>query len=704
MSVSLGASPGSRDWPTSPNGPRSSARGFPIAHALTREEPTRPPSPLAAFLSPRRRRPRVPRSETRSSFRGETEIASFVPRAAFLYAHPNTPLLRVTAQNPARPLVCAPCTATALRARRWTLERLRGAHERARADLASALRRGEGARDEKNACPGDARDCERLRARLDARRSRLTELRASVAAARDDATRRAAANASRAAALRESSRRLEQRRAELFSLAGAFSERRRALATRAKAAEDAFAREACFALADLKTLVPVAAERPDPETARRASASKRGEKPLAGRASRLRKTPPPETAPEDGVPTAVRVCGFRAPDPGDVAEFRAEELSAGLGALLLFAETASRALGAARLARGDGAGSSRARVWVPASYFEEDGEDAEARCRAGARKLPLFLPRDVVEANGGGPDAAREADRDVIRTRVSLGARVAGTVAGIAATGATAAAALAANVADGARFASGGARDVAAASGGAQDPSDPAVLARHRAELYRAVATLHRHAGATCVELEHVLGDVRAPEKWGPFASLAFLVTEGSRRARDAREDARRAAEAAEAADLDADARGERARSNPFFDDEEDDEEEEVASTASEAAASRRRMGARPRGDASLLTSVFGGAFGRVPVLDGASRAKRGASRGGNASRDGAFGAATVADLAADGWDLVEHPVHGAENSRRRAFQSAKESAAAPVMLPPPPSAPEDVEHWTRAMYVDARK
>ena len=82
VSVSLGASPGSRDWPTSPNGPRSSARGFPIAHALTREEPTRPPSPLAAFLSPRRRRPRVPRSETRSSFRGETEIASFVPRAA----------------------------------------------------------------------------------------------------------------------------------------------------------------------------------------------------------------------------------------------------------------------------------------------------------------------------------------------------------------------------------------------------------------------------------------------------------------------------------------------------------------------------------------------------------------------------------------------------------------------------------------------
>jgi hypothetical protein len=42
---------------------------------------------------------------------------------------------------------------------------------------------------------------------------------------------------------------------------------------RARAAEDAFARETCFALADLKTLVPVAAERPDPETRRRRDAA-----------------------------------------------------------------------------------------------------------------------------------------------------------------------------------------------------------------------------------------------------------------------------------------------------------------------------------------------------------------------------------------------------------------------------------------------
>lgn len=34
-----------------------------------------------------------------------------------------------------------------------------------------------------------------------------------------------------------------------------------------------------------------------------------------------------------------------------------------------------------------------------------------------------------------------------------------------------------------------------------------------------------------------------------------------------------------------------------------------------------------------------------------------------------------------DGWDLVEHPT-----------------------FPPPPSQTEDVEHWTRAMIIDATK
>jgi hypothetical protein len=67
-----------------------------------------------------------------------------------------------------------------------------------------------------------------------------------------------------------------------------------------------------------------------------------------------------------------------------------------------------------------------------------------------------------------------------------------------------------------------------------------------------------------------------------------------------------------------------------------------------------------------------------------------------------AFGAASVAELAELGWDLVEHPARAA--SRRQSSQSGEKDATAPAMLPPPPSAPEDVEHWTRAMYVDARR
>lgn len=42
---------------------------------------------------------------------------------------------------------------------------------------------------------------------------------------------------------------------------------------------------------------------------------------------------------------------------------------------------------------------------------------------------------------------------------------------------------------------------------------------------------------------------------------------------------------------------------------------------------------------------------------------------------------ANLSESSVDGWDLVEHP-----------------------RLPPPPSHSEDVEHWTRAMFIDATK
>ena len=616
-------------------------------------------------------------------------------------------------------MVCAPCTATALRARRWTLERLRGAHERARADLASALRRGEAMR-KKN---GGFSEVELKRARLEERRSRLAALRKSVERARVDNATRAALNASRAAALREASKLLTQRRAELFSLAGLYPETRRALALRLKTAEDAFAKEACFSLASLKALVPVAAERPDPETGLRRVLSCRRDRPTSrGQSSRVtaafsqRRTFLREDGAtgdlhvnlslSDGAPTAVRVCGFRAPDPGDLAEFRAEELSAGLGALLLFTECASKIIGAARLARGDGAGSSNARVWVPDSYFEETKDEAS--------KLPLFLPRRVVEANGGGPGVCVETKTNAKATKKEkLGALVYGTVEKVTSTSATAAAQVLANT-----FVASAGLNTHTRAAPPPDPGDPAVLARHRAELHRALATLHRHAGATCVELEQTLGlGIRAPKKWGPFASLAFLVTEASRRARDAR-DAEREVQTKKSQSRDS-SRANAHERNPFRDDDDDDAFDDDADY--DGGFGSAPNGSEPRAKTtgrSLMTSVFGGAAVHGKRFQKHFRARVTHARETTVSGDGddaeerrggettceriAFGAASVAELAADGWDLVEHPARAA--SRRQSSQSGEKDAAAPAMLPPPPSAPEDVEHWTRAMYVDARR
>jgi len=120
------------------------------------------------------------------------------------------------------------------------------------------------------------------------------------------------------------------------------------------------------------------------------------------------------------------------------------------------------------------------------------------------------------------------------------------------------------------------------------------------------------------------------------------------------------------------------------------------------------------------MTSVFGGG-GTVGGVRRDVSASSGApaSKGGGASRARGAGGrrvetrksyaspsdASVADLAADGWDLVEHPARAAAGRCAEGLGlRAKKNADEPAMLPPPPSAPEDVEHWTRAMYVDARR
>jgi hypothetical protein len=229
------------------------------------------------------------------------------------------------------------------------------------------------------------------------------------------------------------------------------------------------------------------------------------------------------------------------------------------------------------------------------------------------------------------------------------------------------------------------------------------------------LATLHRHAGATCVELERVLGlGIRAPKKWGPFASLAFLVTEASRRARDARDAEREERVRQRSLESKAPPAHER---NPFRDDDDDAFDDDADYDGGFGSAPN---GSEPRAKTtgrSLMTSVFGGAAVHGKRFQKHFRARvtrarettTGDSDDAEERRGGettceriAFGAASVAELAELGWDLVEHPARAA--SRRQSSQSGEKDATAPAMLPPPPSAPEDVEHWTRAMYVDARR
>ena len=143
VSVSLGTLPRSpatgRRAPTSlgvpPVPPRPRTRGRARDPRDRRRcPPPSPPPPVAdrAPLDPRRTRALFAAYPKSLTERG-TDV-SFVPNAP----RSRTPCLRDTPRRAPTARWCARhATATALRARRWTLERLRGAHERARADVAA---------------------------------------------------------------------------------------------------------------------------------------------------------------------------------------------------------------------------------------------------------------------------------------------------------------------------------------------------------------------------------------------------------------------------------------------------------------------------------------------------------------------------------------------------------------------------------------
>jgi hypothetical protein len=258
--------------------------------------------------------------------------------------------------------------------------------------------------------------------------------------------------------------------------------------------------------------------------------------------------------------------------------------------------------------------------------------------------------------------------------------------------------------------------------------ASPAVLAKHRRDLRNAVSLLHKAVGVVCVELSFQLGGVSAPGNNGPLASLAFYAQHATRMARGNRE-AKREGDGGQNSTPNtkyakADA------SNPFRDLRDPDLlGEGVSSGASGETRThkkekvgkkkqiRKALGALAASGVtgaghvgvmgqSLMTSVFGAKT---------QSAKKTSKEHRKGPTETWASDASVMDLAADGWDLVDVPgrkKNGAvgavdrPNSLRQthAAEREKQKARPPAMLPPPPSRPEDVEHWTRAMYVDARR
>ena len=668
--------------------------------------------------------------------------------------------------------MCAPCARGALRARRSALVYLQRRHDRARRALSDAL-------------ASDAAD-RAARAHLASRRDRVRELRARNDRARRDAERERAH-------LDDARRRIRRRETSLVAARDAVARRRaelldatlpdriRAHTLALRAADASLAAERAVAVASLRTIMPIVAER----SVERGIGIGLGSRTGTGTATATGVGSSPGTlgdVPTDAEPppTAVRVCGFRVPDPRDAAGFRAEELAAGLGETLRLVHLAAAILAAPTVHRGESRGSS-SRVWTPNTFWDDAPPVGETR-------LNLFLPPEIVEAAGGGaranpdakndrdakndPDANRSSSRSrggAPRTLAEVGALVGKVAGGVAAAGTAAAATAAnaaANAAGGASLRDAGERRVVgfvgrtSSSSSAPTRVDAAALARHRAELHRAVALMHRTVGVLCAEASHALG-TSPPPGWGPLASLAFLIAAtaktapppktsaprsaphsapvpkaSSRRryrtwgARDVRESfasvggvgaslmgsvfgvkpaARRERERDRDRDRDRDrgsasaipeheGRGDSCSSSSDDDPLDEEEEEDERSRAPRWATGTRVAAAADDEDerewdfADVAPSASAGTRTRT-VVDApvVSLREMHAARGNQ--RDDGDGS---------GREKVRISDPGA---KAKARDAARRSASArATVLPPPPSAPEDVEHWTRAMYVDARR
>ena len=651
-------------------------------------------------------------------------------------------------QQPDRPIVCAPCTATALRPRRWTLQRLGAAHAQAKADLERALatrnrsplEKGVGDSGQKDAndffaideaakrdTHVSAFDLTLRRERINREKAQLERLRLEVVKRKKEVETKKSMVVSRADTLNAATEKLKQTKTNLFEektspdsgiTQESFPERTRALALKLRSLEDELLRIRCQKLGELKKLLPIVAEAPEvTETNRCFLGLGKGHR-SRGRGGRDDTKSSTSKSPQQAdttVPTAVRICGYRVPDPNDACEFRAEELSSGLGCVLLFLNVAGEILEVPGLMKSEGAGSSKAVIWQADSFWDDkpgsvgssNGSSNGSNPGTSGTKFPLFLPQVVVEANGGGDaqGSPHERKRDDTRDAGALGTLLLETVnSGVSK--------IASNVLHTSKS-----LDSKTGEPEKKNPACPLLLQKRRQELQRAVGMLHKLVGVTCVELEVML-NVNAPSNWGPFASLAFYATEAARRAR---EDASSSDKLS-----DTNSTSTKRASNPFCDLYELGEIKESIgeggkgigqknSSRGKKKKFKKALGALAASGAngtglvqnlgqSLMTSVFG-------MAKQSSRRVNSKSGVRETPQSSWASDASVADLRDDGWDLVDVP-NGTRSglavtqplASLRETHSGPKKSNTPTMLPPPPSRPEDVEHWTRAMYVDAKR
>jgi hypothetical protein len=165
----------------------------------------------------------------------------------------------------------------------------------------------------------------------------LGRLRVEVANRETQVDTENEASTSRRETLTASVEKLNHAKTTLFSptretAAGNFPAQQRAYALKAKGMEDQLLVQRCAKLSELARLLPIVAERP--EVTDRNGGGNRGRGFVKGKSAPYESTK--HKVDTDNAPTAVRICGYRVPDPGDGCEFSAEELGSGLGGVLLF--------------------------------------------------------------------------------------------------------------------------------------------------------------------------------------------------------------------------------------------------------------------------------------------------------------------------------------------------------------------------------